>query len=71
MHSVGITDPTSYISRMQLGKELITLATCAIGYKRLNHVSATIDESIASGTWIDIMVWLSFFFFFTLTDYYC
>jgi hypothetical protein len=56
MNSVGITDPISYISRMQLGKELIALSTCSIGSKILVDVSAAIEESIASGTWIDIMV---------------
>lgn len=59
MNSVGITDPTSYISRMQLGKELIALSTCSIGSKILDDVSAAIEESIASGTWIDIMVRLA------------
>lgn len=59
MSSVGITDPTSYISRMQLSRELITLATCAVGPKILDDVSAAIEESIASGTWIDIMVCFS------------
>lgn len=65
MNSVGITDPTSYISRMQLGKELIGLSTCSIGPKILDDVSAAIEESIASGTWIDIMVRLLHTFIFT------
>lgn len=56
MNSVGITDPISYISRMQLGKELIPLTTCSIGPKILDDVSAAIEESMSSGTWIDIMV---------------
>jgi len=59
MSSVGITDPPSYISRMQLGKELITLTTCAVGPKILDDISAAIEEAIASGTWIDIMVCFS------------
>lgn len=56
MNSVGITDPTSYLSRMQFSKELIALTTCSVGPKILDDVFAAIEESIASGTWIDIMV---------------
>lgn len=56
MKSVGITDPISYISRMQLNKELIALTTCSVGPKILDDIFATIEESIASGIWIDIMV---------------
>lgn len=56
MNSVGITDPISYISRMQIGKELIALTTCSVGPKVLDDVFGAIEESIASGTWIDIMV---------------
>jgi len=59
MSSVGITDPISYISRMQFGNELITLNTCAVGPKILDDIFAAIEESIASGTWIDIMVYFS------------
>ncbi|KAL5232832.1 hypothetical protein ACI65C_000242 [Semiaphis heraclei] len=55
MNSVGITDPISYISRMQLGKELIALTTCSVGPKILDDISAAIEECISSGTWIDIM----------------
>lgn len=69
MNSVGITDPISYISRMQLNKELIALTTCSVGPKILDDVYASIEEAIASGTWIDIMVcfysFYLFFFFFT------
>lgn len=65
MNSVGITDPTSYISRMQLGKELIALSTCSIGPKILDDVSAAIEESISCGTWIDIMVKFIIKCFFT------
>lgn len=56
MKSVGITDPISYISRMQLNKELIALTTCSVGPKILDNISANIEECIASGIWIDIMV---------------
>jgi len=56
MSSVGITDPPSYISRLVFGKELITLTTCAVGPKILDDISAAIEEAIATGTWIDIMV---------------
>ncbi|CAH1713193.1 unnamed protein product [Aphis gossypii] len=55
MNSVGITDPISYISRMQIGKELIALTTCSVGPKILDDISAAIEECISSGTWIDIM----------------
>ncbi|KAL4149709.1 hypothetical protein QTP88_003586 [Uroleucon formosanum] len=55
MNSVGITDPISYISRMQLGKELIALTTCSVGPKILDDISAAIEECISIGTWIDIM----------------
>lgn len=65
MNSVGITDPISYISRMQLNKELIALTTCSVGPKILDDVYASIEEAIASGTWIDIMVcFYSFYLFF-------
>lgn len=60
MNSIGITDPISFISRMQLSKELIALATCSVGPKILDDISAAIEESISSGTWIDIMVNFSF-----------
>lgn len=56
MNSVGITDPISYISRMQIGKELIALTTCSVGPKILDDISAALEECISSGTWIDIMV---------------
>jgi len=56
MNSVGITDPVSYISRLQLSKELIALTTCSVGPKILDDISAAIEECISSGTWIDIMV---------------
>lgn len=56
MNSVGITDPTYFVSRMPLNEELITLTTCAVGPKLLDDISAAIEESITSGTWIDIMV---------------
>ncbi|VVC33621.1 E3 UFM1-protein ligase 1 [Cinara cedri] len=55
MNNVGITDPISYISRIPLGKELIALSSCSIGPKILNDILAAVEESIASGTWIDIM----------------
>lgn len=63
MNSVGITDPISYISRMQLGKELVALATCSVGPKILDDIFATIEETISSGTWIDIMVWILTYFY--------
>jgi hypothetical protein len=56
MNSVGITDPISYISRMQLGNELVALTTCSVGPKILDDISDAIEECISSGTWIDIMV---------------
>lgn len=61
MNSVGITDPISYISRMQMGKELFTLTSCSVGPKILDDISAAIEESIASETWIDIMVYFIHF----------
>lgn len=63
MNSVGISDPISYISRMQLNKELIALATCSVGPKILDDIFATIEETISCGTWIDIMVWFIASFF--------
>lgn len=63
MNSVGITDPISYISRMQFGKELIALTSCSVGPKILDDISSAIDECIASETWIDIMVRFSSFIF--------
>lgn len=62
MASVGITDPPLYVSRMQLNKELVALATCSIGLQKLDDIAAAIEESIASGTWIDIMVYLFYIF---------
>lgn len=64
MNNVGITDPISFISRMQFNKELIALSTCSIGPKILNDILAAVEESIISGTWIDVMVCFNFFYFF-------
>lgn len=63
MNSVGITDPVSYISHMQLGKELIALSSCCVGPEILNDILAAVEESISNGTWIDIMVCLRFLIF--------
>lgn len=62
MNNVGITDPISYISRTQLGKDLIALSSCSVGPEILNDILAAVEESIASESWIDIMVWFTFLF---------
>lgn len=66
MNSVGITDPLSYISHMQLGKDLIALSSCSVGPEILNDILAAVEEFIDSGTWIDIMVCFNIFNFFFL-----
>ncbi|XP_050535662.1 E3 UFM1-protein ligase 1 homolog [Daktulosphaira vitifoliae] len=55
MNSVGITDPSSFISRMSIGKEMITLTSCSVGPKIIDDVSSAIEDSIVNSSWIDIM----------------
>ncbi|XP_072018738.1 E3 UFM1-protein ligase 1-like [Amphiura filiformis] len=52
---LGISDAKTYIKRRFKSEKLIYLPSCCIGQGLQDQVEASIEEALASGTWVDIL----------------
>ncbi|KAF4528259.1 hypothetical protein B566_EDAN014149, partial [Ephemera danica] len=52
---LGITDATGFIKRHFASEKLLFLASCAVGPSLVDQVEASIEEAVATNTWLDLM----------------
>ncbi|XP_063234235.1 LOW QUALITY PROTEIN: E3 UFM1-protein ligase 1 homolog [Bacillus rossius redtenbacheri] len=52
---LGISEPRSFVSRHFPAEKLLLLSSCAVGRQLFEQVEASVDEAVATGSWIDVM----------------
>ncbi|XP_075226731.1 UFM1 specific ligase 1 [Lycorma delicatula] len=52
---LGISDVHSFIHRHLASEKLLMLPSCAVGRQLLDQVEAAVEETLATGSWLDIM----------------
>jgi hypothetical protein len=58
MKRLGISDPKDFIKKRFKSDNLIYLSTCCTGRAIQEQIEASVEEALADGTWVDIMVYL-------------
>uniref|UniRef100_R4G486 E3 UFM1-protein ligase 1 homolog n=1 Tax=Rhodnius prolixus TaxID=13249 RepID=R4G486_RHOPR len=56
LNRLGISEPKSFIRRHFASSGLLELCTCMIGPQLLNQVEATVEETLRTGSCIDVMM---------------
>ncbi|NWJ07019.1 UFL1 ligase, partial [Crypturellus undulatus] len=54
LHRLGIPDPSSYIKKRYKSTQLLFLRAACVGQEIVDHVEASVEEAISSGSWIDV-----------------
>ncbi|KAG8444751.1 hypothetical protein GDO86_009792 [Hymenochirus boettgeri] len=52
---LGIPDPVGYIKKRYKSTQILYLKSVCIGQGIVDHVEASVEEAISSGSWLDIM----------------
>ncbi|KAJ8891610.1 hypothetical protein PR048_004138 [Dryococelus australis] len=52
---LGISEPKTFVSKHFPGEKLLLLNSCAVGKQLFDQVEASVEEAVATGSWIDIM----------------
>ncbi|KAE8602866.1 hypothetical protein XENTR_v10014157 [Xenopus tropicalis] len=52
---LGIPDPVGYIKKRYKSTHMLYLKSACIGQGIVDHVEASVEEAISSGSWLDIM----------------
>ncbi|KAM4772730.1 E3 UFM1-protein ligase 1 [Rhinophrynus dorsalis] len=52
---LGIPDPVGYIRKRYKSAQLLYLKSACVGQVIVDHVEASVDEAISSGSWLDIL----------------
>lgn len=55
LQRLGISDPVNFVQRNFSTEKLLQLPTCAVGKQLLSQVEASVEEAIATGSWLDVM----------------
>jgi hypothetical protein len=53
---LGISDPHTFLRKHFPNEKLMLLSSCAVGAQLFEIVEAAVDEAIATGTFVDVMV---------------
>ena len=53
---LGISDAKTYIQKRLKGESLQYLSTCCVGRAIQENVEAEVEEALASGGWVDVLV---------------
>ncbi|XP_039288056.1 E3 UFM1-protein ligase 1 homolog [Nilaparvata lugens] len=55
LQRLGISDPVNFVQRNFSSEKLLQLPTCAVGKQLLSQVEASVEEALATGSWLDVM----------------
>jgi hypothetical protein len=56
LNRLGISDASGFIKRHFQSEKLLYLQSCAVGPALVDQVEASLEEALATGTWLDLMV---------------
>lgn len=53
---LGISDPKDFIKKHFKNEHMVYLSTCCTGRAMQEQIEASVEEALADGSWVDIMV---------------
>lgn len=65
MKRLGISDPKDFVKKRFKSEPIVYLSSCCAGRAIQEQVESSVEEALADGSWVDIMVgWIRFSTFF-------